>query len=117
MTIKITRAALDSGKIVHTGWTLGRDVAERCGVNVADYFDSHGNFLGVDENGLAPTFAEIIMSTGVTRAIKRAKVFAVTEGGKWCVVERRDPESGVFEYAVAPVGVACDDNESVVWSM
>ena len=54
----ITREALDSGKIAHTGWAPSRDVADQCGVNVADYFDASGKFLGPDENGLVPTFAE-----------------------------------------------------------
>lgn len=54
--IEITRQALDAGKIVHTGWTPNRDTAEQCGVNVVDYFDGSGNYLGPDENGLAPTF-------------------------------------------------------------
>ena len=55
--------------------------------------------------------------TNLQSAIKEAKEFAATEGGKWCVVERLDPEGGVFEYATAPVGVTLDDNESIVWSM
>lgn len=53
---EITRKALDAGKIVHTGWTPNRDTADQCGVNVSDYFDLTGKFLGPDENGLAPTF-------------------------------------------------------------
>ena len=53
---KITRQALDAGKIVHTGWTPSRDTADQCGVNVVDYFDGSGNYLGPDENGLSPTF-------------------------------------------------------------
>ena len=60
--IEITRETLDAGKIVHTGWTLGRDVAEQCGVNVTDYFDRHGEFLGADDNGLAPTFDDAIQA-------------------------------------------------------
>lgn len=55
-SFEITRQALDDGKIVHTGWTPSRDTAEQCGVNVLDYFDANGKFLGPDENGLAPTF-------------------------------------------------------------
>ena len=55
-TIEITRQALDAGKIVHTGWTPSRDTADQCGVNVVDFFDGSGNYLGPDENGLAPTF-------------------------------------------------------------
>jgi hypothetical protein len=58
MQNEITLQTLKSGKIVHTGWTLGRDIAEQCGVSVTDYFDKHGNFLGKDENGLAPTFED-----------------------------------------------------------
>ena len=57
--IEITRQALDAGKIVHTGWTPSRDTADQCGVNVVDYFDGSGNYLGPDENGLAPTFERI----------------------------------------------------------
>jgi hypothetical protein len=56
---EITRQALDSGKITHTGWTPSRDIADQCGVNVVDYFDASGKFLGPDENGLVPTFAEV----------------------------------------------------------
>jgi hypothetical protein len=52
----ITRENLDSGKIVHTGWNPSRDAADQCGVNVVDYFDASGKFLGPDENGLEPTF-------------------------------------------------------------
>ena len=63
-TPEITRQALDEGKIQHTGWTLnGRDTrlipgdtVQQCGVNVLDYFDASGKFLGPDENGLVPTF-------------------------------------------------------------
>jgi len=63
-TPAITRQALDEVKIQHTGWTLnGRDtrlmpgdIAQDCGVNVIDYFDRDGKFLGPDENGLVPTF-------------------------------------------------------------
>ena len=54
--LEITRQALDAGKIVHTGWTPNRDTADQCGVNVIDYFDVSGKFLGPDENGLSPTF-------------------------------------------------------------
>jgi hypothetical protein len=54
----ITRENLDSGKIVHTEWNPSRDAADQCGVNVVDYFDASGKFLGPDENGLEPTFAE-----------------------------------------------------------
>ena len=54
--IEITRQALDAGKIVHTGWTPNRDTADQCGVNVRDYFDFSGKFLGPDENGVSPTF-------------------------------------------------------------
>lgn len=53
---KITKQALDAGKIVHTGWTPNRDTADQCGVNVRDYFDFSGKFLGPDENGVSPTF-------------------------------------------------------------
>lgn len=53
---EITKQALDAGQITHTGWNLGRDVAEQCGVNVVDYFDSSGKYLGPDCHGLAPTF-------------------------------------------------------------
>jgi hypothetical protein len=56
---EITRQALDSGKITHTGWTPSRDIADQCGVNVVDYFDASGKYLGPDENGLAPTFAQV----------------------------------------------------------
>lgn len=63
-TPEITRQALDAVKIQHTGWTLnGRDTrlipgdtVQQCGVNVLDYFDRDGKFLGPDENGLVPTF-------------------------------------------------------------
>lgn len=53
---EITQQALDAGKIVHTGWTPNRDTADQCGVNVRDYFDFSGKFLGPDENGVSPTF-------------------------------------------------------------
>ena len=56
---EITRQALDSGRITHTGWTPSRDIADQCGVNVVNYFDASGKFLGPDENGLVPTFAEV----------------------------------------------------------
>jgi hypothetical protein len=54
----ITKQALDASEIIHTGWIPSRDVADQCGVNVADFFDSSGRFLGPDENGLEPTFVE-----------------------------------------------------------
>jgi len=61
---EITRQSLDAGKIVHTGWTPNRDAADQCGVNVIDYFDVSGKFLGPDENGVEPTFqAEVDYST------------------------------------------------------
>lgn len=62
---EITRQALDAGTIVHTGWELdgvdtrsidGERAEQTSGVNVIDYFDLSGNYLGTDENGLAPTF-------------------------------------------------------------
>ena len=56
----ITRESLDSGKIVHTGWTPSRDTADQCGVNVADFFDLSGRFLGPDQNGIEPTFAKAV---------------------------------------------------------
>ena len=64
---EITRQALDSGKITHTGWTYnGRDTKlmdlkpeHQCDVSPWMYFDSSGKFLGPDENGLAPTFAQV----------------------------------------------------------
>jgi hypothetical protein len=60
------RQALDSGKITHTGWTYnGRDTKlmdqrpeHECDVSPWMYFDASGKFLGPDENGLVPTFAE-----------------------------------------------------------
>jgi|688.fasta_scaffold218569_4 hypothetical protein len=52
----ITKQALDASEIIHTGWIPSRDVADQCGVNVADFFDLSGRFLGPDENGLVPTF-------------------------------------------------------------
>ena len=63
----ITRENLDSGKITHAGWAFnGRDTKlmdyprpeESCDVNPGMYFDASGKFLGPDENGLVPTFAE-----------------------------------------------------------
>jgi hypothetical protein len=62
----ITREALDSGKIVHTGWKLNGQSTLRmdprpehlCGVQPGMYFDHAGRFLGPDDNGLEPTFAE-----------------------------------------------------------
>ena len=48
-------------------------------------------------------------------AIREAKKFARTEGGDWCVVERRDPEGDLFEYAVSPSSVGCDEHEAIVW--
>jgi hypothetical protein len=64
---EITRQALESGKITHTGWTYnGRDTKlieprpeHQCDVSPWMYFDSSGKFLGADENGLEPTFAEV----------------------------------------------------------
>ena len=61
---EITEKALDAGKIVHTGWTLnGQDTRlmdprpeVQCGVNVSNWFDLSGKFLGPDENGLEPIF-------------------------------------------------------------
>ena len=55
-TLEITRQLFEDGKIVHAGWTPSRDTAEQCGVNVLDYFDASGKFLGPDENGLEPIF-------------------------------------------------------------
>ena len=55
-TLEITRQLLEAGRITHTGWAPSRDAAEQCGVNVLDYFDASGKFLGADENGLEPTF-------------------------------------------------------------
>lgn len=63
---KITRQALESGKIIHTGWAFnGLDTMmidgvrpeQSCDVSVWMYFDASGKFLGPDENGLEPTFA------------------------------------------------------------
>jgi hypothetical protein len=61
----ITRDALDSGKIVHTGWKMNGQDTRRLyetqpdwGVNVIDYFDINGRYIGRDDNGLEPTFAE-----------------------------------------------------------
>ena len=56
---EITRQLLDAGKIVHIGWNPSRDTAEQCGVNVLDYFDACGKFLGADENGLVPIFEPV----------------------------------------------------------
>jgi hypothetical protein len=64
---EITRQALDSGKIVHTGWALcGQSTLlmdprpeHQCDVQPGMYFDASGKFLGPDENGLEPTFAEV----------------------------------------------------------
>jgi hypothetical protein len=64
---EITRQALDAGKITHTGWTYnGRDTKlmdqrpeHQCDVSPWMYFDASGKFLGPDENGLVPTFAEV----------------------------------------------------------
>lgn len=54
---EITRQALESGKIIHTGWNLGREIADQCGVNVVDYFNVvTGEYLGPDCNGLEPVF-------------------------------------------------------------
>ncbi len=66
-TLEITRQALDSGKIVHTGWALcGQSTLlmdprpeHQCDVQPGMYFDASGKFLGPDENGLEPTFAEV----------------------------------------------------------
>jgi hypothetical protein len=63
---EITRQALESGKIVHTGWKLNGQSTllmdprpeHQCGVQPGMYFDASGKFLGPDENGLEPTFAE-----------------------------------------------------------
>ena len=66
MAKQITRQALESGKIIYTGWTLdGKDTMmidgvrpeQSCDVSPWMYFDAEGNFLGPDENGLEPTFA------------------------------------------------------------
>ena len=61
---KITKQALDAGKIVHTGWTFnGQDTRLMdprpevdCDVNACNWFDLSGKFLGEDEHGLMPTF-------------------------------------------------------------
>ena len=58
MKNEITLQNLESGTIIHTGWNLGRDVADQCGVNVTDYFDAKGNYIGADQNGLEPTFED-----------------------------------------------------------
>jgi hypothetical protein len=63
---EITKQALESGEIVHTGWAYnGRDTKlmdqrpeHQCDVSPWMYFDANGKFLGPDENGLEPTFAE-----------------------------------------------------------
>lgn len=57
--MKITKQALESGLIVHTGWNLSRDVEEQCGVNVVDFFDVSGKYLGADCNGLEPEFEKV----------------------------------------------------------
>lgn len=51
-----SRQDLEIGKITHIGWNLGRDIAEECGVNVLDFFDLRGAYLGQDDNGLEPIF-------------------------------------------------------------
>lgn len=66
MAKQITRQALESGEIVHTGWALnGKDTMmidgvrpeQSCDVSFWTYFDADGKFLGPDQNGLEPTFA------------------------------------------------------------
>ena len=64
---EITRQALESGKIIHTGWALnGVDTLlmnpkpeHQCDASPWTYFDGEGKFLGPDENGLVPTFEEM----------------------------------------------------------
>lgn len=59
-TVEINTENLDSGKIRHTGWLLngkdGHQAAIDSGVNVTDFFDANGKFLGADDNGLEPVF-------------------------------------------------------------
>jgi hypothetical protein len=92
---EITRQALDEVKIQQTGWTLnGRDTrlipgdtVQQCGVNVLDYFDKHGKFLGPDENGLVPTFAETTsQKTAAAPDMLKALIQLTTEwerGREW----------------------------------
>ena len=51
------------------------------------------------------------------KTIESARKLANAEGGMWCVVDRRDPYGGLFEYAIAPCSVTLDGNESIVWAM
>ena len=53
MRNEINEANLKSGRIVMTGWTQKAE-----GVNVWDYFDRDGKYLGPDEFGTAPTFED-----------------------------------------------------------
>lgn len=40
------------------GWTKGDGTGNE-GYNVADYFDSRGQYLGPDEHGIEPIFREM----------------------------------------------------------
>ena len=97
--IEITRQALDAGKIVHTGWTPSRDAADQCGVNVIDYFDVSGKFLGADENGVEPAFeAAATQQTAVGTKVctvgrdgaKCASHSAIYTGKIYEAVQRKD---------------------------
>ena len=57
------------------------------------------------------------MSQTIEAGIREAKINAREEGGLWCVVKRLDRRTReVREFAAAPIGVALDDTDSIVWS-
>ena len=47
----------DASKLTCIGWTEG-DGSGHDGYNVSDYFTSDGIYLGLDECGIEPVFAE-----------------------------------------------------------
>ena len=56
--MKLTKGTkYDASKLTCTGWTEG-DGSGHDGYNVADYFTADGTYLGPDECGIEPIFAE-----------------------------------------------------------
>lgn len=56
--MKLTKGnTYDLATLTCTGWTEG-DGSGSDGYNVSDYFDSAGRYLGPDEHGIEPIFAE-----------------------------------------------------------
>ena len=53
------------------GWTAGDGTGHE-GYNVSDYFAADGTYLGADECGIEPLFADTIAAPSMTPAIKAA---------------------------------------------